>query len=1080
MLKYKHSIHKLNPFPLLLVLFLFTWNLFGQIDTPLQQGKWIKLAVTQSGFYTINPAWLAKHHIENTQPDKICIYAANKGMLNPNELYQNGLLMPITAYYQGGTTSNWSILFWGESPHALRQQETWKQETNLYSDSTYYFIQLDAAKTNPIEEIDNVPSNVPFLPYAWSLKHYEPETYNLLQSGQTWLGDAFYGNSSKILQYTLPDYLSGQAAYLNVKLFASSVSPSTFTIPIIDKSISIKPILGGRYDNKSFGEDISTWTSPVLTNKSWTWPINFQSTGGTGYLDYISFMYPKGFDANYENPLYLLPNKTDSLLNITIPNLRASQQIWINNGGITWKKLARNASFSYSFHPNSQLAIANLEQANEPIFCGQIGNQNTFNIAADTELLILSSSPLENVASNFAKYKTSQRNIKAKNITTQAIFNDFSGGKQDVTAIRNFIRFQFQKQGSKLKYVILLGDASIDYKGKNVVSTALEKACFVPTYQSEESFHPLLSYASDDYYGIFPEGSGVWKEGENLQVAIGRIPAKNPQEAEMFVNKLKEFESKQLTAPPRFAWVADDGDSNIHMQDAEDFSTMLQKALFPVQQEKLYLDQYPMQLSNGVYTSPSGTKALVNLFEEKADFIHFMGHGSESGWTDEKLLTTNELIKLKNNTHLPILLTATCQFGRYDDPNILSGGEVSLLSDQGGAIALISTTRPVFQSSNYLFGQAFYRSMLANKENGNYRLGDLFRDAKNASQAGVINRNIHLLGDPTLALPWTSKNLPAELDTSKQEILLKGLAQGAKIQMGLFRISDAQKTLGTKNTEFQYPVMSSLIWKSAGESSSNTSTLSTKSMPSLNPSQRYQLHIWSVDGNAKYASAIEPEQWKNKQKTENIAPIIKIELLAEDLNATSRNPWLSVSLADSSGLMWQNVTGEIAYIVLDDSVQIDLGSKFIPDINNPKRGALTHQLKSLKPGVHKIQAFCWDIYNNYAQASLSFQVKQDELESMNGYMYPNPLGPTFHFVFKQEKPWNSMPYEIQVFDLLGKEILRKKGLSSYFIDDQGMIEFEWAAAEIEKLNHNMILQIKLEDPMTNKILVFRQKTSTLK
>jgi hypothetical protein len=1001
-------------------------------------------------------------------------------MLNPNEPYQNGLLKPIPAYYQGGTTANWSILFWGESPHELRQQETWKQETNLYCDSTYYFVQLDAAKTSPIEEIENNPANGPFLPYAWSLKHYEPETYNLLQSGQSWLGDAFYGNSSKILQYTIADYAIGQAAFLNIKLFASSISPSTFSIPIIDKSISIKPILGGRYDIKAFNEEISSWTSPILTNKSWTWPINFQSTGGTGYLDYISFMYPKGFDANYENPLYLLPNKTDSLLNIAIPNLTSRQQIWINNGGLTWKKLARNVNFNYSFHPNSQLAIANLDQANEPIFCGQLGNQNSFNIAADTELLILSSSQLENAASNFANYKTSQRNIKAKYITTQAIFNDFSGGKQDVTAIRNFIRFQFQKPGSHLKYVILLGDASIDYKGKNVVSTTLEKSCFVPTYQSEESFHPLLSYASDDYYGIFSEGSGAWKEGENLQVAIGRIPAKNPQEAEMFVNKLKDFESKQIAAPPRLAWVADDGDSNIHMQDAEDFSTMLQKALFPIQQEKLYLDQYPMQLSNGVYTSPAGTKALVNLFEKKADFIHFMGHGSESGWTDEKLLTTNELVKLKNNTHLPILLTATCQFGRYDDPNILSGGEVSLLSDQGGAIALISTTRPVFQSSNYLFGQAFYRSMLANKENGNYRLGDLFRDAKNSSQAGVINRNIQLLGDPTLSLPWTTKNLQVEMDTSKQEILLKGLVQGAKIQMGLYRISDVQKTLGTKNTAFQYPVMSPLVWKSAGQSSRASLALSIKNMPSLDPSQVYQLHFWSGDGNEKYASAIEPKQWRNKQTTENVAPEIKIELPGEDVNATSRNPWLSVSLADSSGLVWQNAAGKLAYIMVDDSIQVEMGGKFVPEINNPTKGSLKLQLKSLKPGAHKIQAFCWDIYNNYAQASLGFQVKQDEWESLDGYMYPNPLGSIFHFVFRQEKPWNSMPYEIQVFDLLGREILRKKGLSSYFIDNQGMIEFEWATAEIEKLNHNMILQIKLEDPMTNKILVFRQKTSTLK
>mgnify|MGYP000299424611 CR=1 FL=1 len=219
---------------------------------------------------------------------------------------------------------------------------------------------------------------------------------------------------------------------------------------------------------------------------------------------------------------------------------------------------------------------------------------------------------------------------------------------------------------------------------------------------------------------------------------------------------------------------------------------------------------------------------------------------------------------------------------------------------------------------------------------------------------------------------------------------------------------------------------------------------------------------------------------EKKQKTENIAPIIKIELLAEDLNATSRNPWLSVSLADSSGLMWQNVTGEIAYIVLDDSVQIDMGSKFIPDLNNPTKGSLTLQLKSLKPGAHKIQAFCWDIYNNYGEATLSFQVKGDETANLHGYVYPNPLARTFHYVFKQEKPWNLMPYEIKLYDILGRLITTKKGLSNYYSDNKGMIEFEWQEDEYEQLNSSLILEIQLWDSLTNEIKTHRIKTSTLK
>ena len=200
--KYKHSKHKFYSILLLLVLLLAIFRVHGQSVSPLKNGKWIKVAVTQSGFYQINQAWLSKHNIENISPDKICIYTGNMGMLNPVDPYQNGLLKPFPSFYQSGSNGTWNIIFWGEAPHSIRQNVTWQQETNRYADSTFYFIQLDASKTNPIAEIENSISNAPHLPFAWSLKHYEPETYNLIQSGQTWLGDAFYGNSSKILQYS--------------------------------------------------------------------------------------------------------------------------------------------------------------------------------------------------------------------------------------------------------------------------------------------------------------------------------------------------------------------------------------------------------------------------------------------------------------------------------------------------------------------------------------------------------------------------------------------------------------------------------------------------------------------------------------------------------------------------------------------------------------------------------------------------------------------------------------------------------------------------------------------------------------
>ncbi len=1053
---------------------------FGQQTSPLQQGNWLKIAITQSQFYHLNQAWFTKHHITGIEPSKIRIYGVQAGMLNPIDDPQIGSLKVIPTTIQQNSLHAWEVLFWGDSPHELKQTATWAQETHLYSDSTFYFVQIDATQSNPIQEINPKSASGPALPFAYGLKNYEPETYNLLQSGQLYLGDAFYGNSTKYLQYSFNDYAEGHPSYLDTKFYASSISASTFQFPGLNKSITLSPVNGGRYDTKASSEIFKTWLRPTPNAKSWTLPIQFQSSGGTGYIDYVRLVYPRQLDASQANPLYLLPNKSDSTMHIAFANLKDHQQIWINNGGKSWNKVATNKSFELTFQTNSRLAIADLNTAAEPIFCGYPTKQFALNVPATTEMIIISSPALSKEAEKLANYKSAQRHIPSSSMTTSAIYQDFSGGKQDVTAIRNFIRFQYQKNGSKLKYVILLGDASIDYKGQNIVSTALEKSCFVPTYQSAESLQPLLSYASDDFYGIMDTNSLFGQEGEqekktHMQVSIGRIPVKNPQEANMFIHKLMDYESKSRTRATQFAWLADDGDANIHMQDAEDFSKLLRDGFMMGQQHKVFLDQYPMQQANGVYTSPLATQATLQLFDQKADFIHYTGHGSESGLADEKLITTNDLVGLKNSGNLPILLTATCQFGRFDDPNLLSGGEVSLLSDQGGAIALMSTTRPVYQSSNYLFGQAFYQNLLAKRNDSTYRLGDLFRDAKNQSQSGVINRNIQLLGDPSLTLPWSATPFIAKLDTSKQELsIINGQINSENITVQLHRVSDTRTTLGNKGLSYTYQSMSPIIWKTTGTSENHTRKFSLKNMPPLQENQAYLLNIWSTKSNI----SIPISRQNSTHIPDQIAPQISLKLLNESTQSSSSNPIVQVSFADSSGLVWQHTNGDLAYFILDKTTRIELAPIVQLSNGNSQLADAVIPLHRLSAGIHQIQVNCWDIYNNYSSQTFDFRVSSDDIRSIEGNLYPNPMARSFHFAFEQEKPWNRIPYQMELTNLAGQLILKRTGYSHYLDNQTGLIAFDWNEEEWKQLNQVIIFKISLLDELEREIQSFRIKTST--
>ena len=157
--------------------------------------------------------------------------------------------------------------------------------------------------------------------------------------------------------------------------------------------------------------------------------------------------------------------------------------------------------------------------------------------------------------------------------------------------------------------------------------------------------------------------------------------------------------------------------------------------------------------------------------------VNYIGHGNEFFWTEEKILDDNFIFNLNNRSKLPLFLTATCEFGKFDDPLITSGGEMLLNKDKGGAIALLTTTRPVFSQTNYRLNNQFYKNVFTSEAGEYLRLGEIFKKTKNGSLSGPINRNFALLGDPSLKLSYPSFDVRvSKIDTIKSgaKILVSG------------------------------------------------------------------------------------------------------------------------------------------------------------------------------------------------------------------------------------------------------------------------------------------------------------------
>ena len=127
-------------------------------------------------------------------------------------------------------------------------------------------------------------------------------------------------------------------------------------------------------------------------------------------------------------------------------------------------------------------------------------------------------------------------------------------------------------------------------------------------------------------------------------------------------------------------------------------------------------------------------------------------------------MTTETIRQWKNSSRLPLFITATCEFSRFDDAEFnpltnerkgkKSAGEIILLSKDGGGIALMSTTRLAYSAPNYSLNYNIMNVAFDRDSEGNpLGFGDIIRIAKNRTESGVNKRNFALLGDPALKLP---------------------------------------------------------------------------------------------------------------------------------------------------------------------------------------------------------------------------------------------------------------------------------------------------------------------------------------
>lgn len=339
-------------------------------------------------------------------------------------------------------------------------------------------------------------------------------------------------------------------------------------------------------------------------------------------------------------------------------------------------------------------------------------------------------------------------------ISLEDIYDYYGAGQADIRVIRDYVRDQHFQNGG-LNNVILVGSTSFDPKNRVKNNTNL-----IPIYHSNGQ-QITSAYSLDDFFGYLNNGQGDPEIGRSsMVVPVGRIPVRNLDELTAYWNKLKQYgNSKSLGSwRNKLAFVADDIDASWEAEftiESENYVDYLKDNHPTLKVEPIYADAFK-QITNGNNESyPGVTDAIRTAFEKGSLFVNYQGHGGVKGWAQESFLDVPLVKSFKNLNNQPILFTATCEFSRYDDPELQSAGELTMLNPNGGAIALMTTTRKVWVAGNSLINDAFWKQYGFPKPNEPIpTLGQIYQRLKNRPSPNSEDNKFALLGDPSMKLSF--------------------------------------------------------------------------------------------------------------------------------------------------------------------------------------------------------------------------------------------------------------------------------------------------------------------------------------
>lgn len=1043
---------------LVVALGLPSWSQWATHRSVLADHTWYKIGVTADGVYALDEVSLQTLGIDVRQlnPSRIRMYGNVQGTLpesNADRRYDDltEMAIQVTGADDGSFDEGDRILFYGQGPVRLTwtSDNYYQYDRNPYSDTVYYFLCVDS-DGNGLRIEDRVgastDASTPRITVFPDCYYHESEEFSPYASGRVWFGDLFTRSEGpKIFQMNFPGLVTTNGVYMDTRVMGRSKPESSFHISLNDEILVHQDI--DKYGDYEYGKmyTLSQWATLHTENAALCYGFDPGEGNPMLFIDYFALTFwrqlrYRGQQMGFRIVPSQLPAGTSK---VEMSGMGVSTVCWdITDPLHPFRQLTESQDgvvfFGMDGHAERRCHLFDPDDLKSVASCSSISNQNLHGLE-DAELLIITPRVFWEQAEALAAFHVEHDGMDCAIADVDEIYNEFSTGMVDPTALRDVIRMLYLRSEGHLKYVLLLGKGTHDFKNYKGIDNN-----FVPTY--ENAYNPCSetgSMCSDDYFALMDEEEGSNCDGM-VDIGVGRIPITTPEQGDAVIRKILHYVDLEAMHGD---WknnhlIMADNDAKIYATYAETVSSIVDTVWPVATVKKLYIDSYPVVSTPSGDRVPMAHQALMDYFEKGIHVLSYMGHGGVKNLSGEWVLALSDILSLSNYDRLPFIHTATCEFSKFDKPDVVSGGELLLLNPNGGAIALLTTVRPTQAITNQHMSKSVSEHLYEKLDGQNLRFGDFYRIAKSDSKYYKKSNIVYvLMGDPALRMSYPTHMVKTEQVNGSELITVKGCIldpDGAfdprfngVLDVRLYDQKSQYTTLGQFAEPIDYSYYNDVLFEGKASVTSGRFELMIPLPAAVSqgdglPRLNYYAYdsIRRVDANGIYDGLhLNVPQGVN----DNQGPEVHLYWNTPDFengDVVSPQGTLYADLYDEHGIYHYNVS--IGRDIVMKSNVAGYENKIVNDCYEPalddyRRGRVSIPLGELENGTYEFSLKVWDTWNNPTEVEMVMVVERNTLLAQV-QSFPNPFEGEVFFSFIDGEMTEDLEVQLEVFDMMGRRV----------------------------------------------------------